>query len=94
MSLIPSLGSIAGSHEDILVKGPKALKKPHLTSSTDSRHYKTNHTPYQGDNGQQTLKKDVAGIHTKTSSHTKNTELTQSTQGCSHIKTPLQDHSR
>ena len=32
----------------------KAKKKPHLKSYTGSRYYHTNHTTYQGDNGQHT----------------------------------------
>ena len=36
----------------------------------------------------------MIGIYTKTSLHTKNTGLTQSTLGCSHIKTALKNHSR
>lgn len=55
----------------------------------------TNHTPYQGDNSQHTLRKDLTDIiHIKTSCCTKDTGHTQSTQGYSHIKTPLEDHSR
>ena len=50
--------------------------------------------PCQGDNGQHTLRKDVAGIHTKNSPHTKNMRLTEATQRHSHIKKALQDHSR
>ena len=44
--------------------------------------------------GQHTLGKDMASICTKNIPHTKNNGLTQSTQGCSHIKTALQDYSR
>ena len=46
-------------------------------SSASSGHYNTKHTPYQGDNGQYTLRKDVAGIHTKNSPRTKNIRLTE-----------------
>lgn len=35
-------------------------------------HHNTNHTPYQGDNDQHTLRKDEAGIHSKNSPHIKN----------------------
>ena len=54
--------------------------------------HKSHH--YEGDNSQHTLRKDVADIHTKNSPHTKNIGLTQATQGHSHIKIALQDHSR
>ena len=38
----------------------------HPTSSASSGHHNTNHTHYQGDNSQHTLRKNMAGIHTKT----------------------------
>ena len=57
-----------------------------LTSHVGSGHHNTNHTSHQGDNSQYTLRKDVAGIHTKNSPHTKNIRLMESTQRCSHLK--------
>ena len=72
----------------------RAKRKTHPTSSAGSGHHNTNHTPYQGDTNQNTLRKDVAGIQTKYSRHTKNTVLTQFTKGHSHIKTALWDHDR
>ena len=71
-----------------------AKRNTHLTSRTASRYYNINHIPYQRDNSQHTLRKDMAGICTKNSPHTKNIRYTQSTQVSSHIKTPLQDHNR
>ena len=46
----------------------RAKRKPCRTSSTGSGHHNTNHIPYQGDNNWHTIKKDMAGIHTKASS--------------------------
>ena len=43
---------------------------------------------------QHTLRKDMVGIYTKDSLAPKNIRVTQPTQGCSHIKIALQDHSR
>lgn len=40
-------------------------RRPCLISSVGSGHHNTNHTHYQGDNVQHTLKKDVAGIYIK-----------------------------
>ena len=48
----------------------------------------------QGENVHHTLRKDVVGVHIKKNSHTKDIRHTQCTQGCSHIKTLLQDHSK
>ena len=64
------------------------------TSSAGPGHHNTSHTSYQGDNGQHILRKEVAGIHTKNSPHTKIIKPMQVTQGCSHIKIVSQDHSR
>lgn len=64
---------------------------PTQQSVQGSDEHNTYHTPYQGYNGQHTLRKDVASICTKNSPQTKNTRLTQATQECSHIKTVLQD---
>ena len=72
----------------------RAKRTPCQTSIADAGHQNNNHTPYQWDNCQHTLRKDEAGIHTKNNPHTKNTTFTQSTQGCSHIETAHQDHSR
>ena len=72
----------------------RAKRRPCSTSSAGSGHHNTNHTPYQGDISQHTMRKDVAGIHTKNSPCTKNIKLMEATQGCSHMKTPLQDNSR
>ena len=71
-----------------------AERRPHKISSAGSGHHNTNHIPYQGDNSQHTLRKDMAGIHTKISPHTKNTGYTRPTQGRSLIKTPLNEHSK
>ena len=65
-----------------------AKSRPCLTSSAGSGNHNTSHSPYQGD-GQRSLRKDVTGIHTKNGLCTKNTGLTQSSQGCCHRKTPL-----
>ena len=72
----------------------RAKRGTHPISTAGSHHHNTKHTPSQWDNDQHTLRKDMAGIHTKNSPRTKNTGLTQSTQGSSHRKTALQDHSR
>ena len=61
---------------------------------TSSGIYNTNHSTYHGHNSQCTQRKDVPGIYTKTSPHTKNIRLTSSTLGCFHIYTVLQNHSR
>ena len=60
---------------------------PNIQCRLQSPQHQTH--PYQGDNSH-TLRKTVAGIYTKNSPCTKNTGLTQFTQGCSHIKTALQ----
>lgn len=44
----------------------RTKKRPHPISSAASGHHNTSHTPYQGDNGQRTMKKNAAGIYTKT----------------------------
>ena len=49
-------------------------KRPHLISRASSGH-NTSYNACQGSNGQHTLRKDVAGTHTKTRPHTKNTGL-------------------
>ena len=49
---------------------------------------------HQGDIGHNKLRKEVADIHAKNTLHTKNIKPTQPTQGHSHIKIVLQDHSR
>ena len=54
-----------------------------MATSADYGHHKINHSHFLGDSGQHTLKKDEAGIHTKTDS-TKTIGLMQSTQGNSH----------
>ena len=72
----------------------RAKRGPCSTCSAGSGHHNTDHNPYQGDNGQCTLRKDTAVIHTKYSPQTKDSGLTQATEGCSHIKTVLQDHIR
>ena len=71
----------------------RGKRRPHSTSSAGSGNHNNNYTPYQGDNGQYTLRKDISGIHTKNTFHTKNIRLTQATQGCSHIKAALQENS-
>ena len=71
----------------------RAKGRPHATfSAVPGPH--TSHTSYQGNNGQHTLRKEVADIHAKNTLHTKNIKPTQPTQGHSHIKIVLQDHSR
>ena len=72
----------------------RAKRRTHPTSSAGSGHHNTKHTPYQRDNSQHTLRKDVADICTKNSPHAKNIGLTQSIPGHSHVKTALRDHSR
>ena len=52
----------------------------------------TNTPPIKGTRA--TLRKEMASIHTKNSPHTRNFGFKQATQGHSHIKTALQDHSR
>lgn len=49
---------------------------------------------YQGDNGQDTLRKEIGGIHTKSNLYTQIIKPTNGTQECSHIKIALQDHNR
>ena len=49
----------------------RTKRSSHSISSTGSGHHNTSHTPYKGDNGQRTLRKDKAGIHIKKSSHQK-----------------------
>ena len=88
----PTTGEQTSASDRAFSHGTK--RGPHPTSSAGSGHHNTNHTHQQGANGHHTLRKDMAGIYTKNSPYTKNIGLTQSTQGCSHIKTPLQDHSR
>ena len=69
------------SNEEALVKIQCRLWTPQHQSHPLSRL-----------NGQQTLRKDMVGIHTESS--TNNIGLAQFTQGHSHIKIPLQNHSR
>ena len=64
-----------------------------LSLCTGFRCPHTNHTLYKGHNSQHILRKDVAGIRTETSPCTKDTEHTQSTQICCHLKTPPRNHS-
>lgn len=67
----------------------KQKKESYSISSAGSNH-KTNYAPYQGDNGQQTLRKTTAGIHTKNSLHTKDITLMQATRGILlHENSPL-----
>lgn len=44
--------------------------------------------PHQGNNGEHTLREEVAGIHTENSLCTKNIKPTQTTQGCSPRNSP------
>ena len=71
----------------------RAKRRPHSTFRAVSGPH-TSHTSYQGNNGQRILRKEMADIHAKNSLHTKNIKATQPTQGHSHIKIVLQDHSR
>ena len=64
-------------------------RKPHLTPYTGFKSPNTNHTSYQGDNGQHTLRKDVAGIDTKISPAL--TPKTQDTHSL-HRDAPTQKH--
>ena len=48
-------------------------RKFHLTHGTGYTPSSTNHAPYQGDRGQHTLRKDVAGVYIKISPHAKDT---------------------
>ena len=64
----------------------RAKRWSHPLFSAGFCHY-TNYTPFQGDNSQHTLRKDVAGIHTKTSPHTKNIKFTVYTGTLSHKNT-------
>lgn len=66
----------------------------HPVQAVDTTTPQYQSQPQQGDNDQQTLRKDMAIIHTKNSPLTKNIGLTHSTQGYSHIKTPIQDQNR
>lgn len=50
-----------------------AQRKFHLTHCTGFTPSNTNHAPYQGDSGQHTLRKDVAGVYIKISPHAKDT---------------------
>ena len=69
-----------------------AKRRPHPASSLGSGHPHANHTPIKG-TATSTLRKDTAGIYTKQPSHRRYQTHT-ATQGCAHIKTALQDHSR
>ena len=51
-------------------------------------------TTNQEDYGQNTRRKEVAGVHTKNSPPIKNIKPTQATQAPFHIKIALWDHSR
>lgn len=68
----------------------RAKRRSCSISMAGSGHHNTRSHSTSGDNSQHTLRKDVAGIHTKNSPRTKNIRLTQATQGLSHIKTALQ----
>ena len=74
--LEPDLGAFAPTTGDQTVpwqgcNNHRAKRRPHPTSVAGSGYHNNNHTFYQGDNTLQTLRKDVAGIHTKNSPHTK-----------------------
>ena len=49
---------------------------PHTPPRTGSSPSISSHIPYQGDSGQHTLRKDVTGVHIKSSSHSKDTGQT------------------
>ena len=90
--LEPDLGAFAPTTGDQTVpwqgcNNHRTKRRPHPTSVAGSGYHNNNHTFYQGDNTLQTLRKDVAGIHTKNSPHTKNIGLMQVTH--SHIKEAL-----
>ena len=49
----------------------RATKSHHSISSAGFGHHHINHTSYKEDNGQNTLRKEVVGIHIKNTPHTK-----------------------
>lgn len=90
--LFQQLGSRPGPQQGC--DNHRAKKRPHSTSRAGAGHHYINHIHYQGDNSQHTWRKRVAATHTRNSPHNKNIRCTQATQGWSHIKTALQEHSR
>ena len=70
----------------------RADRKSLLTPCTVSGSSNTSHTHYQGDSSQHILRKD-RGWHSHQVQPSHQKQHTLSTQGCSHIKTPLQDHN-
>ena len=75
--------------KSFLASGSFPVKKGYCLSPSFSRS-----TCNQGDNCQHSLKTGMTCVHIKSSSPTKATEHTQAVWGCSHIRTPLQDHNR
>lgn len=67
-----NLIKLRASTQKVLPYSHGAKNRPYLTSRADSGNHKTNHTLYQEDEDHHTPRKDVAGIHTKTSPSTEN----------------------
>ena len=87
--LEPDLGAFVPTTGDQTVpwqgrNNQRAKRRLRPTSSAGSGYCNSNHTFYQGNNSLQTPRKDVAGIYTKNSPHTKNIGLKQVTHF--HIK--------
>ena len=80
--------------EALTPTGHGAMRGPCLTPSAGPGLQNTNHIPIKGITASRLGGEEVAGIHTKTGPHTKNTGLPQSTHDTPTLKTPLQDHSR
>ena len=94
-SLCSSETDLGGVHSDQEGADPspdravtthRAMRRPQPISREGLDH-NTNYIPYPGNKGQQTLRKDVVGIHSKNRLCTKSTRLTQATQGHSHVET-------
>lgn len=71
----------------------RAKKRTPSMSGSNCGQDNNNYTPCQGNKGQHTLRKDMAGICTKNSPHTKNIGLSQATQAHSCKKAALQENS-
>lgn len=84
-----------GQHTLFLTGWWRSLSKEEVLPNIQHRLWilHINHTPYKRDNCQHILRKDMAGIHMKTTLAPKILDM-QSAQGCLYIKTPLQDHGR
>ena len=73
------------------VDNHRAERKIHSTSGSNCGQ-DNNYASCQGNKGQHTLRKAMAGICTKNSPHTKNIGLSQATQACACIKAVLQEN--